>query len=97
MAVRECFLYDEGVAGVVHQRVAEGGGFGCALGGVIVAGRLDDFAEFAVGGREAGVGFLDVELGELDAEVGFSQAECYYPVSECGVSPEIGRANIFGI
>ena len=34
---------------------------------MIVAGRLDCFTQFTVGGAEAGVGFLDVELGEFYA------------------------------
>ena len=75
MPVREGFFDDEGVRGVVVQGVAEGGGFGGALGGVVVAGRLDDFAEFTVGAREAGVSFLHVHRVEFDAEVGFCEAE----------------------
>lgn len=49
MAVCEGFFDDEGVGGVVVEGVAEGRGFGGALGGVIVACRLDDLAKFAVG------------------------------------------------
>lgn len=60
VAVCEGFFYDEGVSGVVVKRVAEGSGFGGALGGMVVACCLDDAAEFAVGAGEAGVGFLDV-------------------------------------
>lgn len=60
VAVGEGFFDDEGVGGVVVEGVADGGGFGGALRGVVVAGGLDDAAEFAVGGCEAGLGFLDV-------------------------------------
>lgn len=60
VSVREGFFDDEGVGGVVVEGVADGGGFGGALRGVVVAGGLDDAAEFAVGGCEAGLGFLDV-------------------------------------
>lgn len=87
MSVREGFFDDEGVGGVVVERVANGGGFGGALCGVVVAGRLDDAAEFAVGGCEAGLGFLDVELVELDAEVGFSETETW----EMGLIGVAGR------
>ena len=42
---------------------------------MVVAGGLDDAAEFTVGGSEAGLGFLDVELVEFDTEVGFGESE----------------------
>ena len=71
VAVCEGFFDDEGVGGVVVEGIAKGGGFGGALGGMVVAGCLDDFAEFAVGGCEAGVGFLDVHGAEFDTQVGF--------------------------
>ena len=75
VAVGEGFFHDEGVGGVVVEGVADGGGFGGALGGVVVARGLDDAAEFAVGGCEAGLGFLDVELIEFDTEVGFGESQ----------------------
>ncbi len=71
MTVREGFLDDEGVRGVVVERVAESGSFGGALGGVVVARCLDDFAKFAVGSCQAGVGFLNVQGADFHAEVGF--------------------------
>ena len=60
VAVREGFFDDERVGRVVVQRVAEGGGFGGTLGGVVIASCLDYLAEFAVGTCEARVCFLDV-------------------------------------
>ena len=60
VAVREGFFDDEGVGGVVIERVAEGGGFGGTLGGMVVACGLDYLPEFAEGTCEARVGFLDV-------------------------------------
>ena len=60
MAIGEGFFDDEGVGGVVIQRVAESGGFGGALGGMVVACCLDYLAEFAVGTCETRVRFLDV-------------------------------------
>ncbi len=75
MTVCEGFFDDEGVRGVVVERIAESGGFGSALGGVVVARCLDDFAEFAVSSCEAGVGFLNVHGANLDAKVGFCKAE----------------------
>ena len=60
MAVCEGFFDDEGVGGVVIERVTEGGGFGGTLGGMVVTCCLDYLAEFAVGTGEAGMGFLDV-------------------------------------
>ena len=50
VAVCEGFFDDEGVGGVVVEGVRERGGFGGALGGVVVACCLDDAAELAVGG-----------------------------------------------
>lgn len=76
VSVREGFFDDKGVGRVVVERVAESGGLGGALGGMVVARGLDDLAEFAVSAGEAGVGFLDVHLTELYAEVRFSEAEC---------------------
>lgn len=64
MAVGEGFFDDEGVGGVVVERVAEGGGFGGALGGVVVACCLDYFTEFAVGACESGVGFLNMHCAQ---------------------------------
>ena len=49
VAVGEGFFDDECIGGVVGEWVAEGGGFGCALSGGVVADGLDDAAEFAVG------------------------------------------------
>lgn len=40
VAVRQSLFDDEGVGGVVVEWVAEGGGFRCALGSVIIAGCL---------------------------------------------------------
>lgn len=73
--VREGFFDDEGVVGVVVEGVGESGGFRGALGGVVVAGRLDGAAELFVRARETGVGFLGVHLVDFDAEVGFREAE----------------------
>ena len=56
--VREGFLDDEGVVGVVVEGVGEGGGFGGALGGMEVSGCLNGATEFFVGTCEAGMGFL---------------------------------------
>ena len=50
MSVCEGFFDDEGVGGVVVEGVGECGGFGGALGGVVVACCLDYAAELAVGG-----------------------------------------------
>lgn len=60
VSIGEGFFDDEGVGGVIVEGVAYGGGFGGALRGVVIASGLDDAAEFAVGGCEAGLGFLDV-------------------------------------
>lgn len=49
VAVRKGFFDDEGVVGVVVERVGEGGCFSSALGGVEVACCLDSAAEFFVG------------------------------------------------
>lgn len=76
VAVCEGLFDDEGVGGVVIEGVAEGGCLGGALGGVVIAGSLDNLAEFAVGAGEPWVCFLDMQLAQLDAEVGFSEAEC---------------------
>ncbi len=62
MAIGKGFFDDECVGGMVGKGIAERGGFGGALGGMVVTAGLDDAAEFAVGVREAGVGFLDVHL-----------------------------------
>lgn len=75
VSVCEGFFHDECVAAVVSERVAEGGRFGGALRGVIVARCLNDAPEFAVGVREARVRFLYVHLAEFFAEGGFGEAE----------------------
>lgn len=67
--IREGFFYDEGVGGVIVEGIAEGGGFGGALSGVVVACGLNDFAKLAVGACEAWVGLLNVHLAEFDAEI----------------------------
>lgn len=69
MAVSECFFNDEGVRGVIIERVAKGGGLGSALGCMIVTSCLDNLAEFAVGGGETGVDFLDVHDAKFNAEI----------------------------
>lgn len=73
--VCEGFFHDEGVPRVVGEGVAEGGRFGGALCGVVVAGGLDDAPEFAVGVGEAWVRFLHVHLSELFTEGGFGEAK----------------------
>lgn len=98
VAVREGFFHDEGVRGVVVQRVAEGGGFGGALCGVVVACGLDDLAEFAVGASEARVGLLDMHLIELHAKIGFSETEGWSQLAYVFESlRRLLRTNIFCI
>ncbi len=67
--VCEGFLNDESIGGVVVEGIAKGGGFGGALGGVVVACGLDDLAKLAVGACKAWMCLLDVHLTEFDAEI----------------------------
>lgn len=81
LAVGEGFFDDEGVLGVVLEWVADGGGLGGCLGGVVVAHGLDDSAEFPVGVGETGMRFLNVHAAELDAVVGFCKPKACGEVS----------------
>ena len=60
MSVCEGLFDDQSVRGVVVEGIAESGGFGRALSSMVIACRLDDLAELAVGTCEAGMGLLDV-------------------------------------
>lgn len=71
MSVCQGFFDDQGVCGVELERVGHGCCFCCALGCVIVADGLDDFAETAVGVAETRMGLLDLHLLHFGTEVGF--------------------------
>src|SRR2546421_645776 len=77
MSVCECLFDNEGVGGVVVERIAESCGFGGFLFGMVVAAGLDDTAQFAEGLGEARVRFLDVHGGEFFAEGGFREAQTW--------------------
>lgn len=61
---------------MIVEGIAEGGCFGCALGGVIIACGLNDLAKLAVGAGQAGMCFLNMHLAKLDTEVRFCESQC---------------------
>ena len=75
VAISQCLFHDEGVARGVAQRVGEGRGFCGTLCSVVVAGRLNDFADLAVCVAETRVGFLDGKASDFGAKVGFRNAK----------------------
>jgi hypothetical protein len=75
VAVGEGFLGDEGVAAVVLEGVAEGGCFGCALGGVEVASGLDNLSDLLVCMGQTDVCLLRLHCCEFGAQVGLGNTE----------------------
>ena len=68
---------------MVDESVAEGCGFGCALGGVVIARCLYDPSKLAVGTCEAGVRFLHMHRAKFHAEIRFCQTESYSKLACC--------------
>jgi hypothetical protein len=78
VAVGQGFFHDEGVARSVSQRVGESCGFCCTLCSMVVAGRLDDFADLAVCVTQTRVGFLNCKTSDFGAKVGLRNTESWW-------------------